>query len=117
MKIRIEIKAISVNKAWTGRKFMSPEYKIWREKFGYMCKNYKKPNIQLGAMITISLNVYIKTYAQSDVDNFAKGILDGLQEMGMIENDKKVKKIIIEKHKVSRFEKEFIDIDIREWKD
>lgn len=90
---RVEIKPISVNECWQGRKFKTPAYTAYEKEMllrlsPYDMKQAKEP-------LEISLIVGLSNIA-SDVDNVVKPFLDILQKKYNF-NDKYVFRLIVEK--------------------
>jgi Holliday junction resolvase RusA-like endonuclease len=106
MKLQVNIKPMTVNQAWCGRKFKTPKYKQWREEFSWIIKDCKLHNEEV-KWCTLDLKFYIKHYATTDIDNLLKPLLDALQESGILLDDKYVKRITAEKFKSK---KEYIEI-------
>jgi len=110
-----EIKPLSVNQAWQGRKFKTNKYKTWREEFGWLAYQWvkgRKKKIYKGEL-AVKITVFIspKVYKKSDVDNFCKPILDAMVESKIIEDDRFVRILSISKY---QSENEGNDIDIKE---
>lgn len=102
--IKIPIKAISVNTCWQGRRFKTKEYSEWRELFRLLTLRAKKvPNPHV-----LNVHFYISNFAQSDLDNLLKPLLDALQECKIIENDKSIEKIVAEKIKCPKGKEQII---------
>lgn len=109
---KINIKPLSINEAWQGRRFKSPKYKV-----------YEANIMLLLPKITIPpknwLIIYYVGYSnvQSDIDNFVKPFQDCLQKKYDI-NDRYIYAYIIEKHIVPKGEEyiqfEIIHIDIED---
>lgn len=104
----IEIKPLSVNEAWQGRRFKTEKYKNY-EKLLLLtlppCKtNWDKIPIELHLSIGFS-------NAASDIDNAVKPFIDVLQKRYKF-NDKYIFKLIVEKETVSKG-KEFIKFTIK----
>lgn len=93
---RIDIKPISANQCWQGRRFKTPEYKIWRLSVGILMKKHKRFS---QGKYEVNLRVYTRYCATSDVDNFIKPALDSLVESGIIPDDKYIQKVTCEKFK------------------
>ena len=79
-------KIISVNRKYTIAKYarsliLSPEYREFKKLIGLFCKK----GIRFEAK---PLCVHIHHSSRLDVDNPVKCIIDGLQEAGVLENDK-----------------------------
>jgi Holliday junction resolvase RusA-like endonuclease len=102
---KINIKPLSINEAWQGRRFKSPKYKV-----------YEANIMLLLPKITIPpknwLIIYYVGYSnvQSDIDNFVKPFQDCLQKKYDI-NDRYIYAYIIEKHIVPKGE-EYIQFEI-----
>lgn len=74
--IETKIKPISVNKAWQGRRFKTPDYKAWREQISFMLP----PVIEVPEgrmMLMVTFGVSSKLF---DMDNGLKPFIDALQE-------------------------------------
>jgi Holliday junction resolvase RusA-like endonuclease len=108
MKIKIPIHPLSVNKAWQGRKFKSKDYKKYEEEMLYFIKGKKTKGF-----VEVKYDFYIKYFSTSDVGNFEKPLSDIIVKAGLIEDDKYIKKITMEKFKS---DEEFININIKKWK-
>ena len=76
MEGRIPIRALSVNKAFYGRKVLTEEARLYKEKFAYLL-NANKPcgDIPDGDLIII-FEFGLSQYKRSDVDNCIKIALD-----------------------------------------
>ena len=91
----IVIKPISVNACWQGRRFKTEAYRSWRDEACLCLKRHdcaQKGNIQL------HIRFYLKR-SNSDIDNCVKPFLDALTEAGIIEDDRYITKLIVEKIK------------------
>lgn len=88
-QIEIPIKPLSVNKAWQGRRFKTPDYKNWQKEFSYLVEK----QTPLKGNIGITIEFYIKNDKMSDVDNFLKTLLDTLKDTNIIEDDRKIQEI------------------------
>jgi len=94
--MEIRLKPITVNKCWQGRRFKTPEYETWREAFGYLITT-DEGYVEEDGELEVWLKFYLKHYSTTDVDNLVKPTLDALQENGVIENDRFIKRIVAEK--------------------
>ena len=110
--MRVEIKAMSVNSIFQGRRFKTKEYKKWREEFGFLLMGQKYKTYTGKNMLAVKINFYVKNYKMIDLDNLAKGVLDSLVENGVIKDDRYIKTLKLAKYPIK--DKEFIDITIRE---
>lgn len=106
----IEIKPLSVNEAWQGRRFKTEKYKNY-EKLLLLSlpaskKNWDKIPIELTLAIGFS-NV------ASDIDNAVKPFIDVLQKRYKF-NDKYIFRLVVEKEMVTKG-KEFIRFTIKKF--
>lgn len=88
---------MSVNKAWQGRRFKTPEYKAWREEAAWKLMPYKM--FACDGWCNIEFNFHIKSYKATDVDNLLKTAIDSLVEAGIIKDDRYIKSITATKHR------------------
>jgi len=93
---KVDIKPMTANKCWQGRRFKTVKYKDWRDQVGYLIKNDKKFT---GGKYELLIHVYTKYSSTSDVDNFIKPIMDCLVDVGIIEDDRFIQKVTCEKFK------------------
>jgi len=105
--MRIEIKTLSVNECWQGKRFKTPAYKVYEKACLLLLKKESLPP----PPYTIYIEFGFSNKA-SDIDNPLKPILDIIQKKYFI-NDKdiyslRVEKVIVEKGK------EYIEINIHQ---
>jgi Holliday junction resolvase RusA-like endonuclease len=105
---RVEIKPISVNQAWQGRKFKSPIYKEYEKECLLKLSPFKGDFT--GVALELSMIVGLSNMA-SDVDNVVKPFIDILQKKYGF-NDKFIFRLIVEKKIVSKGS-EFIEFYIK----
>lgn len=73
---KINIKPLSVNKVWQGRRFKTPYYKAYEQEVMLMLpKDLKIPSGRLGLALEVGFS-----NKQSDIDNVAKPFIDILQK-------------------------------------
>jgi Holliday junction resolvase RusA-like endonuclease len=105
---RVEIKALSVNKAWQGKRFKTKEYVTYEkevmDKLEFVDMSQTKMPIELSLIVGFS-------NMASDVDNVVKPFLDILQKKYKF-NDKYVFRLIVEKMLVEKGA-EFIEFYIK----
>lgn len=105
---RVEIKPISVNQAWQGRKFKSPLYKEYEKecllKLPATKADFKNQALELSLIVGLS-------NMASDVDNVVKPFVDILQKKYGF-NDKFIFRLIVEKKLVVKGA-EFIEFYIK----
>lgn len=99
--IKINIKPLSVNKCWQGRRFKTPDYKRYEKDLLLML-----PNFDLEAVLEESnkLNLYIEfglSNKGNDIDNGLKPFLDILQKKYGF-NDSKIYKLVVIKEIVKK---------------
>jgi Holliday junction resolvase RusA-like endonuclease len=106
----IQIKPLSVNEAFQGRRFKTDKYKQWIENSIIQLKQIKIPEIQ---KLTLIVTFGVSNSA-ADIDNPLKPLLDLIQKKYGI-NDNRFYKLEVTKEIVKKG-KEFIKFDIQEFK-
>jgi len=106
--MRINIKALSVNECWQGRRFKTDKYKSYEKELLLKLKHYKIPEdkIQINIIFGVSSKLM-------DIDNGLKPLLDILQKKYKF-NDRDIYKLNVTKQIVKK-ENEFIQIKIKEY--
>ena len=94
-KVKANIKPLSMNRAYQGRKFKTVEYKEYEAHLLETLPNRKIPNDKF-LEVEILLNLTKTSYSRFDVDNAVKPILDILQKRYNF-NDSKILKLKVEK--------------------
>lgn len=103
----INIKPLSVNEAWQGRRFKTPKYKAFEKQVLLMLKPIKLNKAPYSVQITFGFSNVL-----SDIDNPLKPFLDILQKRYGI-NDRDIYLLIVKKEVVKKgFE--FINYEINE---
>ena len=104
----INIKPLSVNQAWQGRRFKTPKYKSYEKEL-----ILKLPNIKIDNNARLKVDI-IFGYSNraSDIDNPLKPFLDCLQKKYNI-NDNMIYELTVKKEIVKK-SKEFINFEITE---
>lgn len=98
IKLGLDIKPLSVNEAWKGRRFKTKKYKSFE-----LAVFWLLPNRDFGLKdqkLIIGFDFYFSNL-NSDIDNPVKPILDILQKKYKF-NDSQVYRIICEKHIVPK---------------
>lgn len=103
--MRLDIKPLSVNEAWQGRRFKTQKYKAYERDVLLILPELEVPEGKLHIKIAWGFSS-----AASDIDNPCKMFIDCLQKKYGF-NDSRVHKLSLEKEKVSRGS-EFIDFEI-----
>lgn len=78
MIVKKNIKPLSVNSCWQGKRFKTPEYKAYEKELLLMLPNYPKGK-KVPEMIRISF-IFGFSSKGSDLDNPVKPLLDILQK-------------------------------------
>lgn len=105
----IDIKPISVNKCWQGRRFKTAEYKAYEQELLYkLPKKIELPKGEKSLLIQVGLSSSL-----SDIDNIAKPFIDILQKKYKF-NDKEIYYLQIIKEDVKKGE-EYIQFDFRKY--
>ena len=111
-KHSINIKPLSVNQCWQGRRFKTKIYEKYEKQVLELLKTYKI-KLEKTKKYGINITFYISNKL-SDVDNFVKPFLDILQKKYNF-NDKQIfelnlKKVIIPKKETEKIEFQFFEI-------
>jgi Holliday junction resolvase RusA-like endonuclease len=104
----VNIKPLSVNQVWQGRRFKTPKYKAYEKE---MLLELPKLNLNTKAYLSVDITFGYSTRA-SDIDNGLKPFLDCLQKKYGI-NDNKIYNLNVVKEIVKKGE-EFIKFSIKE---
>lgn len=102
MKILLNIKPLSVNKAWCGKRFKTPEYHAYEKLMRSML-----PKCKISNFTQLKITYGFSNMA-SDIDNPTKLVLDILQKQYGV-NDRDIIYLVLHKIKVKKGE-EFIEI-------
>jgi Holliday junction resolvase RusA-like endonuclease len=91
----IEIKPLSVNQVWQGRRYKTEEY----DEYIKDCLRLlpKRPIIK--GFISVNLSFYLKNANRCDLDNLIKPLLDILKKRGYFQDDRYIQKIEAQKVK------------------
>jgi len=103
MIINLNIKPLSVNKAWQGKRFKTPEYKKYEIQVLRLL-----PDIEIKEFKRLKIT-YGFSNMMSDIDNPTKLVLDLLQKKYNV-NDRDLIYLVLHKEKTKKGE-EFIEID------
>ena len=109
MEIKIPIKALSVNRAWQGRRFKSSFYKQFEKDVTMLLPQAKRT---ITGEIEVYYTFYVKSYALTDTDNLVKPIQDILTKRGYFKDDRQI--VFYSAEKV-RSNEEAIEIQILEY--
>ena len=106
--MRVDIKPLSVNEAFKGRRFKTDKYKKWRRDIGFLLPVLKPVEGQLEIKIHFGFSSKL-----SDLDNPVKGFMDSLKDKYGID-DRDFYKMVVTKEIVKKG-KEFIEFEIKEY--
>ena len=107
--MKIDIKPLSVNKCWKGRRFKTSEYKKYEKDVRSLLGSLKMPSAPYKVFYTFGFSS-----ASSDIDNPVKPFQDILsKEYGF--NDKLIFEMNVKRVKVKKGN-EFIEFEITELK-
>lgn len=108
MIINLDVKPMSVNKAWQGRRYKTKEYKEYERAMLHLL-----PNIEFTFKGNITIDITFGfSNSTSDIDNPLKPILDILQKKYKF-NDRCVYELHVKKE-ITKKKQEFIKIRIYE---
>lgn len=107
--MRLDIKPMSVNQAWQGRRFKTPQYIKYAQDINLLLRPMVIPDGYLEIVLKFGFS-----NKASDFDNPVKPFVDCLQKKYGF-NDKMIKRAVIEVEHVMKGE-EFIEFEIKELK-
>jgi len=107
--MKINIKPLSINQCFQGRRFKTPKYKQYEKELMLLLPILSVPNGLLEVVITFGLSSKL-----NDIDNGLKPFIDILQKKYLF-NDRDIYKLIVEKKIVPKG-KEFIECEIKKLK-
>jgi Holliday junction resolvase RusA-like endonuclease len=114
MKILLDIKPLSINKCWCGRRFKTKDYLQYEKDIFWLLTQHKvkaDEKILKSESVAIIFAFYLKSILKSDVDNYLKPLIDILVKNGFIKDDRYVTALHIYKIKSDR---DCIEIEIRD---
>ena len=103
--MRLDIKPLSVNEAWRGRRFKTPEYNSYISNILLLLRPFDVPYGELELFLKFGFSS-----AASDFDNPVKPFVDCLQKKYGF-NDKMIKRCLVEVEMVKKGS-EFIEWDL-----
>jgi Holliday junction resolvase RusA-like endonuclease len=113
-KMNIQIKPLSTNKAWMGRKFKSDDYIDFELELSVKLKKFKDYKMDLDKTeLEVSYTFYLKNYALTDVGNLEKQLTDVLVANQFIKDDRYIKRLILQKERSEG--DDFIEIQIKKY--
>lgn len=106
MRFTIDIKPLSVNEAWQGRRFKTQKYKDFEREIEWLLPRNIKP---IEGKIEIRYWWYMKNHKMADWDNPIKTLQDVLKKNGIIIEDRFIYKGTGEKIPSDR---DFVEVEI-----
>ena len=103
--MKINIKPLSINQCFQGRRFKTPKYKQYEKELMLLLPILNVPNGLLEVVITFGLSSKL-----NDIDNGLKPFIDILQKKYLF-NDRDIYKLVVEKKIVPKGA-EFIECEI-----
>ena len=96
---KVDIKALSINEAWQGRRYKTPKYKDWERMI--LIALPKPPEIPLEGVIKAEMVFYLSHPLRSDVSNYVKLFEDCLVKKGFLKDDRYIFSLLLRKEKRS----------------
>lgn len=91
--VEIPLKPLSINQAFQGQRYKTPECKHYEECLWYLLP--KKTIIK--GKIHILYRFFLKNHARMDIDNLVKVLQDMIVKKGYIEDDRLIYRMVVEK--------------------
>lgn len=107
---KLVIKPMSINSAFQGRRFKTKEYNNYEEELLWMLKIEGLEKVE--GFVSVAYNFYLIHYLKTDVGNLEKPLSDIIVKAGLIDDDRFIKKITMEKFKS---DKNYIEIQIEKY--
>lgn len=114
MIIDLPIKPLSINTAYRGRRFKTPEYQDYTDDVLMLLPRRHE---KIEGELFVRYVFYVKNYDISDVDNMIKTIQDILVKGQIIKDDRYIKVIECRKEKVMDINDERIHISIEPYRE
>ena len=109
LMIKLNIKPLSVNEAWQGKRYRTQKYKSYQDFVLLLLPKIEIPSGYLEIHLIFGFSSKL-----ADFDNPVKLFVDILQKKYQF-NDKMIKRAVIEVEHVEK-KKEFIKFEIKQWK-
>jgi len=104
--MKINVKPLSINEAFAGRRFKTPECKSYENEIWYLLPKLKVPKGKLKLEITAGFS-----NKNADIDNIAKIFIDCLQKKYNF-NDREIYELNLKKE-ITKKGKEFIKFNFK----
>jgi len=107
-KLVIKTRPLSVNEAWQGRRYKSPEYEAYESEVGYLLPKHTRP-APIEGKLEVRYRFHFKNHKARDWDNPVKPLQDVLVKLGIILDDRYIYRATVEKIPSSE---DFVEIEI-----
>ena len=87
MKITLEAKPLSINKAFQGRRFKTKDYKSYEQEIIALLTQQEAPRVVFEGRVGVRFIWHLKYAKTSDLDNFVKPLCDILVKKGVLSDD------------------------------
>jgi len=104
-EIELPLKGMSINKAWQGKNYKTKKYKSYEEEI-LMRVNRQEP---IEGWVEVEYTFGLNYYKRTDLGNLEKALTDCLVKADVIEDDRYIKRIHMEKVKT---DEDFIEVKI-----
>lgn len=98
---KVDIKPISINACWQGRRFKTKSYAAWREESLWLVKEKKIKKVKGRCEVQLTFHCS-KNFKRADIDNMIKPALDSLVDSGVIEDDRFIERLVVDKVKSTK---------------
>lgn len=113
-KFKINIKPLSVNAAWQGRRFKSKAYKEFEEEALWILSSITIEKVS--GLVEMDYEFHLKPtqFSHCDIGNFEKPLTDIIVKAGLIDDDRYIMRTTLSKYKSKDF---FVNVSINKWKE
>lgn len=101
MKITLDIKALSINKAWQGKRYKTDDYNSYEKELTALIRSKRYPKGVFKGKVIVDVIFYLKNASRTDIDNCIKPLIDILVKNNIIPDDRKIWGMTLEKIKSS----------------
>ena len=106
--MRVNLKPVSVNAAWQGRRYKTPLYNDFEEAMLWELKSLRPPKVE--GDYEIHFTFHLRNAVRSDLSNFIKTTEDIIVKSGMVTDDRLCWHMVVDKVKSDT---NFIDFEIK----
>ena len=98
MKIFLNLKPLSVNAAFQGRRFKTKECRQYDKTLDIALMPFKR-DIVRSDWYAVQYSFFLRNFSMTDGDNMVKVLQDALVRNGFLSDDRRIKRFIVEKFK------------------